>query len=129
MSTAVKPVKKRNDDKLKADKKREHDEKKESDKKQVGAVKSALQVSQAQKRKMVTGQGFLAGNAVAEGCLVIETCNGDEEYSKWLGTDTSSFANPILVNGSKTVAGVVEAKDGPDKAGHWISLWHVPWQV
>ena len=123
MSTAVKPVKKRTEEKIKFDKKKIADQKKDEGKKEVNAVKDAMMASNAAKRRVVLGASFLQGNRHAEDADPIITMKNDDDYKKFLASDTL-FTHPFMLTGSAVVSAVVNDKEN---AGKWLSMWHCLW--
>ena len=123
MSTAAKPVKKLNDEKIRADKKKQADQKKLEDKNAASTAKDALQTSQALKRRVVTGGSFLLGNDELDKAPAIATLTSDAEYSKFLNSTDSlnPLMEPFMLTGSSIVAEVTKNKDN---AGKWLGLWH-----
>ena len=122
MSTALKPVKKLNDEKARNDKKQLQDKEKEKEKEKLSQERAESQGKHALKRKMVQSTVFLHGSAVADGARTIPTATGDTEFTKMMAT--WSFTEPLAFAQSESITGLLAEKDSPEKPGYWIGKWH-----
>lgn len=126
-STAIKPVKKRNDEKSKI-RKRE----------QIGVAKAQAQEKQqsqqqdtksreALKRKLANVKGhWLVGNAAAEKATPVLQFSGDVELQKMISSKGGSvYEEVFMVEKLDSLSKLIEDKDGSDKPGCWIHKWHL----
>ena len=121
MLTAIKPVKKFNDDKFKLDKKVETDRKKAEDQEKFIAEKANVAVRVSLKRKLGQAKTFLHGSAVADGAKEIHTLRSDEEFKKFV--EKFDFAEPVALVGSTTIKAILDDKADQGKTGFWMEKW------
>lgn len=121
MSTAIKPVKKLNDDQLKQNKKADADRKKTVDQEKFATEKATSEARLSLKRKLVHAKFFLHGSSVADGAREIELLRTDEEFQKIV--TTFDFAEPVALVGSAVIKAILDDNNDQATAGFWIGKW------
>ena len=122
MSTAMKPVKKLNDDKMKADKKEQTDkdkalqQEKSNEQKQHSAARASL------KRGLVTNKVFLHGNRDADAAPQIDTLNTEDELKEY-----ADFSKPVAFVSPSAQTILEDQKDDQkaETAGFWMAKWQL----
>ena len=123
MSSSMKPVKKRNDEKAAVARKQQEAKQKGELKQKMESEKADTAGRMSLKRKVVTSKTFLLGNSVADQAPVVATMENDEEMSKF--TSKFTYSQPLLLTNSDTIKSVVDMKTDKDTAGFWLAKWHL----
>ena len=124
MSTAIKPVKKRTDENIKAGKKLEADRTKKAEQDKLTAERVDSHAANSLRRKLLATPRLLEGNAVADGAPHIETITGDEEASKFIVAQTFAYEKPFIVTKSAKAVEIAANNTEADKCGYWLKKWH-----
>ena len=127
MSTAIKPVKKRNDDHVKGAKKKIAEAQKAESHKKVDAAKAAKTESNARsnlKKKLMEAPHYFVGVEAADRMNVIMVASSDVEMRKIM--KTWNYDEPVLLESSEMLQAlmITDSKNKED-ARFWIAKWHV----